>query len=559
MKQGTGTLSWVHVPLFWLGALLALVTIGCASGGGPRPPIDPPPGPPAPICDGRDVHLTVLNGEQPMPGVIVRSAGQDDRTTDGNGYAHVWACGLATYEFIAPGWATGNCGALGSTCDLAGPAHRIHMVALTPPPGAHVNPVHGAIWSDRNGCFGDDTGCRNFVIYHYGDAPPRWQAGGRASVLSDFDQIAAAGYHIVRMWSHLRPEPPGTPWAHGGDPPYNGLDLLNVPNAVENLTDLVNAAAERGLRVTLEAGGVDGIGRADERRLMERLNQAAHRAGPWKVAWFSPYNEPSSVHATSDDNGDNTPGYLRELVDVARAGTNALWHLGYGNNNEWDTSNRFAQKKLTPGDQSFGYYHAWRGGRVWDKIRRRFSWMYEDPGQFVRKWVDGEGVGQPCSGPPLRYVSVTDNCHELDAEALAGIVATQTMRGIGSSMSGNGVQRYQEPNRVVGFREIPWTVRQMHSDVASFTWLHHSGDSHRDKRVLQAQGEVRIDGARDADGRFDYVISGPGGSFALRAERSFDARLCDPTPMTCQDVSVNAGGTLPVSFTSFRLLVGRDR
>jgi hypothetical protein len=552
---------------FWLTATLlgALATVAC--GGGGRPPIDPPPGPPPPpICDGRDVVIyTVDPSGNPLAGVTVTSEAQDgDRVSDGSGFSHRWACGSALYRFALEGWHVTNCLEDGS-CDLAGPEHRVHLARdnipdpPTPPPGSHINPVQGAIWSDRNGCFGDDTGCRNFVIYHYGDAPPRWQAGGRPSVLADFDGLAEAGYHIVRMWSHLRPEPPGTPWAHGGDPPYNALDLLHAPDAVKNLTELINAGAERGLRVTLEAGGVDGIGRQDERRLMESLNTAGRDAGAWKVAWFAPYNEPSSVHATSDDDGDNTPGYLRELVDVARAGTNTLWHLGYGHNNDWDTENRFAQKKLTPGDQSFGYYHAWRGGRVTDKIRRRFSWLYEDPGQFVRKWVDGEGVGQPCSGPPLRYVSVTENCHELNAESLSMIVAMQTMRGIGSSMSGNGVQRYQDVRNVVGFREIPWTVRQMHHDVATFTWIHHSGDSHRDKRTLQAQGDVRIDGAKHSDGRFDYVIHGSSGSFHLRAEKSFDARLCDPIPMTCQDVSVNAGGTLPVTFTYGRLLTGRDR
>lgn len=546
-----------------LGPLLASMFVGACST--VRPPVvTPPTDPPPPVCDYRDTHIYTLDEvSRPIVGVRITqpSTGRVD-TSDGAGYSHRPACGSEVYHFELDGWVP-------LEVDLAGgiEPHRVHLTRITPEPPplpTHPDPVVGAIWSDRNGCFGDDNGCRVFTLWHYGDAVGRCAAGGMDSVVADFDAGAANGMHVIRMWGHIRVGG----WPLSGTPASTGWDLIHDPVTYRCLVEVTNAAAERGMRVTYESGGIDRLNTDQERALMGQFNRAAHEAGAWKVAWFAPVNEPGSTHATSDDNGDNTPGHLKMLVDIARTGTPTLWHIGGTDNEKWDDPrDRFSQKFYTHPDQLFGYYHGTRALDWLAKIRRPFTWEYETrrpdgsilPAGFIRKWVDGEPFGLPCSGPPLQYVSVVENCYEVDAELIALSVAIKTFRGMSGLMSGNGVRRYQSWDRVVGWREVPWLVRQIPRDVAAWTWIHHSGESHRDKRVLAAQGEVRIDGARHADGRFAYVIYGKknGATAQLRIDRSFTGQLCDAVQMICEAVSGQAGGTFSVPFTKGRLFVGR--
>jgi hypothetical protein len=566
MTTESRSLAWTAVPALWLGAVLALFTIGCSSG---PPPVVTPPDPPPPVCDGRDVVIYTLDeASRPIPDVAIHSSEGPGagRNSDGNGFSHRWACGPADYTLLIEGWHTVNCGEPGASCNLAGPEHRIHFArdALPepppPPPPVHPEPVVGAMWADNQGCFGDDTGYRTFTIFHNGDALLRWAAGGKAKVLSDWDRAAEAGYHVIRLWSHIRPSNGQGVWSRGGDPAYDGFDFITRPDAIDIFDEMATAAAARGMRLTLESGGIDGINTDQERRMMERFNEALHRTGAWKVSWVAPVNEPHSVHGTSDDNGDNSPQHLRMLVDILRRGTNVLWHLGGTSNTDWDNPrNRFSQGFYTAADQKFGYYHGSRAGRVTDKIRHHFSWAYEGGSAASKRcWVDGEGPGAPTSGPPLRYVSVVQNGHEMsNPEALPLIVAQQTMRGMGVLMSGNGVQVHRPWDQVVAFRQVPWLVRQLHRDVGTFDTFHHSGDRWRGTRVLAVAPHTRVDGSIHRDGRFDYILNfEQSGTHRFPVEKSFVAKLCDPGPMVCQDVSARKGETFTVSGTFGRLLTG---
>jgi hypothetical protein len=587
------TLRWL-----WIVALFAAVA--CAGNRPPiiTPPIEicgdgmdnngdgqvdencvPDPGTPPSSCDGRDVVIYTLDGaSNPLPNVRIASTAQDtDRISDGNGFSHRWACAPADYAFILEGWHTVNCGDLGASCNLAGPEHRVHLArdALPePPPGVNADPVQGRIWCESGVC-GDDTGPRTFVILHMGDLPLRWHAAQAISdagerdryvgeILGDLDAAARQGYHILRSWSHIRPSGGSSVWAHGGSPAYDGLDARHA-HFVEWEASLADAVVERGMRLTLETGGIDGLNSDQEFAVMRQFRAVVDRVGAWKFAWASPVNEPSSTHGTSDDNGDVDPTHLRALIRVVVDGTGMLWHLGHASNIVWDTpGDRFAQKLFTPSDQPFGYYHGDRDLHADDKVRRRFTWLYEAPGKWNRFWVDGEGVGAPVCGGSLRCVSATSNGQEMNSpEALSLIVAMQTVRGIGSEMCGNCVQRYQSFENVVGFNQIPWTVRQMHRDVATFTTIHHSGDSWRTFRVLAppSSGDVRIDGVINSDGRFDYVIHGPRpGTYTMHVDKGFAGKLCDTAAQSCQDVSAPAGGSFTVSFGDVgRLFVGQTR
>jgi hypothetical protein len=413
----------------------------------------------------------------------------------------------------------------------------------------HADPVVGPVRVlDGGRCLADDNGCRTLVGAHMGNLAARWMDGRRDEVLQDLDDAASAGYHWIRSWWHL-----GRPTIF--DPTLDYRD----PDFVQKGIELANAVAVRGLRVSIGSGGIARLNSEQEREMARAFRAIIDGASAWKFIWAEPVNEPSSIHATSDDDGDNSPANLRVLSRIMTDGTGLLWHLGYATNVGWsDSNNRFSQKNYTSVDQAVGYIHGHRGGHVWDKIRHRFSWLYETPGEEVRLWIEGEGVGAPVCNNSLHCVSATANGHELDsAEAQSLIVAMQSLRGAGTHMSGNGVQRYQGYSETIGWREIPWMVAQLPRDVHTFRTIHHSGPTWRHIRVLAAQGEVRVDGVVGDDGRFAYVVYGPGGSYRLRADRGFSGRLCNPTSMTCDVVSVTAGGEMPVSFTFGRLLVGR--
>jgi hypothetical protein len=565
----------MHIARIALLIVLASTALACTR----RPPIVTPPSPPP--CDVREVVIYTLDQDgAPLPGVAVHSSEGPDfgRNSNEDGYSTRPACSAADYTLLLDGWHTTNCGEPGATClGFSGPIHRVHMArdALPEPPPpqpiAHPNPVAGAIWVDPGKCFGDDTGCRTFTIIHAGDTAARWNAPcGREcwpEILRDIDDWAAANYHIVRMWSYLRAAS-DSPWSRGGSPPYNGLDALNNPDFVANTVALINAIADRGMRVTLESGGIDKLNTEQERRLMDVLHEVGERAGWWKIAWVAPVNEPASTHATSDNDGDVEPAHLRMLVDRLRAGSNVLWHLGGVSNVEWGTGGRWDQRKYTPREAGWGYTHGYRAGEVHDKIRHRFSWQCPDcengktAGAEVRLWVDGEGIGQPTSGKPLQYVSVVGAGHQLDAEALSLVVAMQSLRGIGSHMCGTCVQRYQPFTESVGFREVAWTVAQLPRDVHTFRSLVHGGRSNAVfKAVEQGGALLRVDQAIADNGTTVAVAyaSRENRHWRVPVTRAMRVRVCSPKDQRCSDeFSVPAGGSVDLGVIRWgRLLIAR--
>jgi hypothetical protein len=439
--------------------------------------------------------------------------------------------------------------------DVAGPED--------PGVGAHPDPVRGRIRVIDGVALGDDSGRRTFALMHAGDLVARWMAGGRDQVLADLDAIARGGYHVVRPWWHLRPN--AWPWNEGGDPRYNGCDAF-APGFVEKGIEFALATHARGLRTAIGAGGLDKITTAQEQELMRIFRRIIDGAGHECFAWTEPVNEPSSVHATTDDDGDNTPEHLRMLSKIMTDGTGIVWHIGYGSNTDFggprgDGQNmgRFDQQRYTLDDQPVGCTHPYRAGHVWDKIRHWFSWVYEVPGKKKRLWLYQEGIGQPTSGPPLRYVSVVENGGELDAEALALLAAVASFRGMGGSMSGTGVQRFEPFTNIVGFSEIPWLIAQLPRDIHTFEHIHHAGDTWRAFRTLVPKGQVRFDGVSADDGQRVFVGYGPPTNDSFAVEHGFDGVVCNPKTKTVESVRWSAGQTVPLAFERGRLFVGRVR
>jgi hypothetical protein len=201
--------------------------------------------------------------------------------------------------------------------------------------------------------------------------------------------------------------------------------------------------------------------------------------------------------------------------------------------------------------------HSSRKGHSWDK-RRHISNLT----------VDGDGEGRPtpirllgiCSEPPGsgRLVSVTENKSELDDEAIALLaLASHIARQAFVWFSGEGVQVDRGLATEAGFHSVPKAVQLLPPDVMRYDVRHHSGSSSRAARVLQAQGDLRVDGALAADGRFAYTIDAPPGSYTLKVLRDFEGKLCHPGTAVCEPVSKMAGELLTLSFTRGRLLVGK--
>lgn len=515
-------------------------------------------------CGDRVIYV-LDPASRPIAGALVTITDDGQtRLSDGNGFTHMWACGdWDIVRFEARGWQT-------TERSLPLGEHRVHLEREPIVPGPHPDPVVGAIRTDGNLCFRDDTGCRNFVIAHMGDLAARFIY---ALVRNDQVQleeakadIAAAhdaGYHIIRTWWRFD-DIQGSPWYVAA---YPGLEPAAVSDFVRHGAELLQYIAAQGMRTAVGPGGVDAMNTAQEEEMFRLLGRVIAEAGPETVAWLEALNEPSSTHATSDNNGDNTPEHLTHLVRVAQehGATGVLWHLGYWTNNNYDEASRYCVSGT-----SYNYVHGWRGGNTFNKIDRRFTWdrifAQETGKSWCRLTIDGESVGWPVSGPPLQYVSATENGAEMsDPEALGLIAVATAVRGIPSHMSGTGVQRYEPFTEAVGWREIPWIARQLPRDVATFALLHggQSGDSRLlvEATTNSAGVLARADQALANDGRFVVLVYNqvPNQTQAFRFRRRAEFKSCDITAMSCTDHVVEAGQLFNVRMFWGRVLIGQSQ
>ena len=429
-------------------------------------------------------------------------------------------------------------------------------------------PVIGRLRTLGSQCFADDTGCRTFSIAHQGDLAARYvwgcargDAGQIEIARQDLRDAAAAGYAISRTWWRFD-DAPGSPWFTAA---YPGFEPSAIPEFLRCGADLIRYAGSLGLRITVGPGGIDKLGKQDERQLFALYRQLIDAGGHDNIAWVEALNEPSSLHATSDTDGDHEPGYLSELVLIVLNGTNILGHLGHADNNNYRETARY-----TPSWQRYNYVHGWRGGNVFNKIERRFNWgrvFVQETGLVNgRLTIDGESVGWPV-GLGLQRVSATTNGHEMsDPEALALIALATAVRGIPSHLSGTGIQRFEPFTTTVGWRQIPWAVSQLPKDVATFS-LVHGGDLNNSRVVIEATTNTagvlaRADQAVGPNGELVALLYNqvPNHAQQFKFRQAADFRLCDVGQMTCANHTVPAGGRLDTGVMRWgRLLVGRAR
>lgn len=359
----------------------------------------------------------------------------------------------------------------------------------------------------------------------------------------ELDAVARAGYHGVRVWAVLGCHPTRAcpemddrrerPFWFGREV---GPGL--TPDYYTQVDRFFAALTARRLRAVWSLGDVGLI--TDRRDFMSRMAglDARHQV----IDWIDCGNEAWQT-------GEPDPARLAECVGYyAAAGGRALKTLTAAPSEELVDIDRYS---IAPAD-AFNT-HSWRNGHSWDKRRHIASLTRGDRANpRLPLGINSE----PPGGGAL--VSAIANGDELDDEAVALLaVASLTARQAFVWFSGEGVQIHQGLAAAPGYGSVPRAVALLPADVMRFERRHHSGETSRDFRVLEAAGDVRIDGALDADGRFAYTIDGPPGSYSLRVARPFEARLCHPATGVCETVAREAGQVLDVSFVRGRILVGR--
>ncbi len=412
-----------------------------------------------------------------------------------------------------------------------------------PAVAAPADPLAGRLRIEGH-TFRDDRGPVLPIYAHAGDLFSLF-VRDTARAEAELDAVARAGYQGVRTWSALgcsATAPCPDPGAGGRTAFWRGREVGPglTPDYYAHVERFFSALAARKLRVVWSQGDVQVI--ADRRDFMTRVATLDNAAGV--IDWIDCGNEAWQT-------GEPSPARLAECVGYyAAAGGRALRTLTAAPSEEVSDLDRYS---IDPAD-AFNV-HSYRGGHAWDK-RRHISSLTRGDRPNPRRPL---GINsEPPGGGTL--VSATENKHELDDEAVALLaVASLIARQAFVWFSGEGVQLERGLATAAGFRNVPKVVALLPRDVMRYETRHHSGDRWRDIRVLEARGDVRIDGAQAADGRFAYTIDGPPGSYTLKVARTFEATLCHPATAACEPVSKKAGETLAVSFTRGRILIGRTR
>jgi hypothetical protein len=390
-------------------------------------------------------------------------------------------------------------------------------------------------------CFRDDTGCVNPIYAHAGDLFSVYVRDRDRAIL-ELDAVAGAGYHGLRVWSTLGCE--GGPCADASGY-WHGREVgpKLTPDYWGHIERFFRDVGERRMRLVWSQGDI----RALEPR-HEAMARFAHldNAVGGVIDWIDCGNE---AYAT----GEPDPRRLAECVRAYQeAGGRALKTLTDAPVHvSPDSTVTLDAYSLSPAD-AFDV-HSFRGGHSWEKRRYAWGYTYENAPRL------GFGLSSepPGSG---RRVSVVENQDELDDEAVA-LLALGSILGRQAHVwfSGEGVMIDRGLSVEAGFISTPRAVKLLPRDVMTYGTSHHSGERWESLRVLEAIGEVRVDGRQHADGRFAYTIDGPPGKYTLRVARGFAGQLCHPGTGACEDIAVASGESLEVDFTRGRLFVGRVR
>lgn len=399
----------------------------------------------------------------------------------------------------------------------------------------HPNPLVGRLRLNGQ-LFVDDAGPVNPCFAHAGDLFALF-VRNQQRACKEMDDMTRAGYHGARVWTCL------------GGPYWTAKDRHVGPNLTPNYWALwavfLREFNQRGLRVVVSQGDIGQAGASIEQRKLfaaKMANEARAIDGSGFIyAFFDGGNE---AWQTGEPNPDNLAAFVKAYKD---AGGTALLTLTSPPGEDKEELDRYS---ISPAD--LYDVHTYRGDHWYDKRRHIFSIPYE--GKPNKK--NGIGSEGPGNGD---LVSVTDNKHELNHEAMAMLAAASFIgRQAYVWFSGEGVMIQAGLHTQQGFEACARVAQLLPRDVMAFAVQHHSGNSWSHERVLiPSVNEVRIDGASHSDGRFAFTLDGPSGSHALRVARNFVGTLFNPATGEATRIDGLQGQTLNISWERGRILVGQ--
>lgn len=470
-------------------------------------------------------------------------------TSAAGGRAEMQADGnLVLYDASGvPYWAT-NTHAPGAWAEISGSGLRLKVASTiwsTPefvavPVDPDDVPVSAFARRGRlqvaNGVFSDDSGPVLPVYAHAGDLLATW-VRDRARAIGQLNALATAGYQGVRVWATLGCD--GGPCVTPGHYWY-GRDVgpQITPGYWREVEAFGAALRARGMRAVWSQGDVAQL--RTRQAYMTQLAQVDNDLGGF-IDVLDCGNEAWQT-------GEPDARKLAECVGYYHAaGGQAIRTL---TSPPGEGKEELDQYSIDPA-QIYDV-HSYRGGHSWDKRRHILSIPYEVKPRH-KNGINSEGPGNGT------LVSVTDNKHELDHEAMALLgVAALYSRQAYVWFSGEGVKLEHGLEGESGFASVPIAASWLHRDTMAFPRLHHGGASQGSVRFIGAIGEARADCRTADDGRASCTLDGPPGEHRFPILKTFEGRLCNPEALTCEPVRRAAGETLTVRFTRGRVLL-RDK
>lgn len=408
---------------------------------------------------------------------------------------------------------------------------------------------------------------------HFGEAFSLWCHDREATVLTELDDMAEAGYHFLRTWLTL----PDTEYWDG-----RGVGPNLTTDYWPRMHDFVREVQARGLLLHTACGDLVGYSDSQETAIFQNLAQLIRTEGDQWVALIEGLNEARDT----GDADDQDPAEIARLVKIVH---DAHPHLLTALSAYTGTEEETTLADWTPDWQRLTYVHGYRGGHFWDKLRHIFSLAYESMASLsvearalrgretplsaeemaleISLMVEGLGASQlrrlGWQGEPFgpgASVSCVSYPEEMDAEtmALAAAQALASRQAFAFHQDSGAIYRERIKDQP-GYYEIPAMARELPADVMTWPRLFHGGTAWASQRILEAVGEVRVDHTVSDDGRFVIKIYGPSGTYRLPVARGFSAAVYDPrAPSDApQAILGHAGEQLQLSFTRGRVLMGQ--
>jgi len=400
-----------------------------------------------------------------------------------------------------------------------------------------VNSLKGIVRINGKG-WEDATGPVYPLGVHFGDGF-LCQTEGR-NIEPALDLFAEYGYHFTRQWITLM-------WFKQGNPFWGnrGCSPLVTTNYYGELRKNIEMHLARGLKMHLSMGDLNNVPQNDLLSLYKNLANFISEYGQEHFIFPGEVNESRDTFSAASGNT------IANLVSIIRQKNPDIEYALTSYTGYTDIPKA---KEYTANYQRGYYKHGYRDGHYWDKIRHYFNDGYEYYSQIREVGADHEPVGVG------KWVSVTDNKHELNAAAMGLIAAAACIaRQSFTYFCSPGIIWDEDFLNMSGFTTVPKLIALLPKGLTNGE-LQHSGTRWRDSRVFEAVNDFRVDGSVLPSGEFGYVAYGPGDRIKLPVNRSFDGTLINPSTLEVTTISGEKNNYLPeIGYDKGFILTGKVR